>query len=108
MIEYIPKKILIRDKNGELKPILALKGDKGEQGDKPVRGQDYYTTSDIQELKDDMFERITQDVVFTVISSDGESTSMTFISPIDLATGVCNIEATFIDNSIQEFNLLCK
>ena len=45
MISYTPKKILIRDKNGKLKSILALKGDKGEKGDTYT-----ITESDKQEI----------------------------------------------------------
>lgn len=41
----------VRDKNGNIVDIPAIKGAKG---DKPVKGVDYFTSDDKQEIVDDV------------------------------------------------------
>ncbi len=41
----------IRDKNGQVQEIVALKGEKGDSGYTPQRGTDYWTEADKAEIK---------------------------------------------------------
>lgn len=70
MISYIPKKILVRDKNGELKPILALKGDKGDKGDTYT-----ITESDKQEIAQTVKTEYMNEFL-TVFSYDEETKTL--------------------------------
>ena len=40
----------IRDVDGKVYEIPALRGEKGDKGDAPVKGVDYYTEADKTEL----------------------------------------------------------
>lgn len=47
----------LRDENGNVFPVPALigeKGDTGEKGDKPVRGVDYFTEADKEQMVRDV------------------------------------------------------
>ena len=40
----------VKDENGNIIPIPAIKGDKGDPGKSPVVGVDYFTDADKQEI----------------------------------------------------------
>lgn len=42
-----------RDKDGVIREVVVLKGDKGDKGDKPTKGVDYFTEADKQEIVDE-------------------------------------------------------
>ena len=48
----------IRDENGKITEVLAIKGENGVDGHTPVKGTDYWTEEDKQELANDIANRI--------------------------------------------------
>lgn len=40
----------VKDENGNIIPIPAIKGDKGDPGKPPVLGEDYFTDADKKEM----------------------------------------------------------
>ena len=65
----------VRDKDGNIQEILTIRGEQGEQGpkgDAPVRGVDYYTETDKQEIIEDILENvnigITEDNFYDLLS----------------------------------------
>lgn len=51
----------VRDKDGNIQEILTIRGEQGERGpkgDAPVRGVDYYTETDKQEIIEDVLENV--------------------------------------------------
>ena len=41
----------IRNEDGTIQEILAIKGEPGPKGDTPIKGIDYWTENDINEIK---------------------------------------------------------
>ena len=41
----------IKDQDGNIIEIPAIRGEKGDKGDTPVKGTDYWTAEDIAEIK---------------------------------------------------------
>lgn len=41
----------IKDQDGNIIEIPAIRGEKGDKGDTPIKGTDYWTAEDIAEIK---------------------------------------------------------
>lgn len=48
----------IRDENGNFVPIPTIKGDKGDKGDTPKKGVDYFTEEDKTEIVQSVTENL--------------------------------------------------
>lgn len=48
----------IRDENGNWIEVPAIQGDAGKDGKTPVKGTDYWTAADKQEIVDDVLSSI--------------------------------------------------
>lgn len=77
MKKYIPKKILLRDKDGNFQPILALKGDTGKQGEQGIQGDTYtLTEQDKYQIAQTVKEEYS-DVLSAVFSYDDDTHTLT-------------------------------
>ena len=92
----------VRDKDGNIKPILAIKGEKGDsayqiaqtngfegtsaewleslvgpKGDKPVKGEDYWTDADKEEVVNDATDSVIESVTNMVVQNSEQDRKYT-------------------------------
>lgn len=102
----------VRDKDGNIQEILTIRGEQGERGpkgDAPVRGVDYYTETDKQEIIEDVLENvnigITEDNFYDLLSEQANDPDSILSSTYANTDSVNELEELIVYNYVSWDNI---